>query len=279
MEGEFPEQALALYHKLSLCTFILDALQHLDSQNTPSRIMDLCHEWFERVENDFSTQSDKYYNYKNDSFWKDLAVCSRRAIPVGGAWIVAPALFRMKNLISFNLPDDGKKVSTISVREKSKKNVQMLLVRLGLYKRIMPVIINLTKRRLYYAIHTVDRYLPRFTEQQMNQAYLNISELLKINKNIYGIYRNSWFLDPNLKEISPGLRFLWEVPQQNGAELFCTGGSDQVIKMAIAMSPLRKRLYEEGKYKPMTYAYVWPRKEVLQWAEGVSLSKNIKGHQ
>jgi hypothetical protein len=86
-------------------------------------------------------------------------------------------------------------------------------------------------------------------------------------------------LDPNLKEISPGLRFLWEVPQQNGAELFCTGGSDQIIKKAIAMSPLRKRLYEEGEYKPMTYAYVWPRKEVLQWAEGVSLSKNIKGHQ
>ena len=131
--------------------------------------------------------------------------------------------------------------------------------------------VNFKKYRSYYTIHTVDRYLPRFTEQQMSQAYINIAELLKLNKNICGIYRKSWFLDPNLKEISPGLRFLWEVPQQNGADLFCTGDSDQVIKKAIAMSPLRKRLYEEGKYKPINYAYVWPREKLLQWADNRSL--------
>ncbi len=37
----------------------------------------------------------------------------------------------------------------------------------------------------------------------MNQAYMNIAELLKIHSNICGIYRESWFLDPNLKDISP----------------------------------------------------------------------------
>ena len=116
MERGFPDQAIALYHKLSLCTFILDALQRLNSQNTPSRIINLYHEWFERVGSDFSTQPDKYYSFKNDSFWKDLSVCSGKAIPVGGAWIVVPALIRLKHLVSPNLSGDEKKVSTIASR-------------------------------------------------------------------------------------------------------------------------------------------------------------------
>jgi hypothetical protein len=29
----------------------------------------------------------------------------------------------------------------------------------------------------------------------------------------------------------------------------------------------RKKLYEEGKYIPTSYAYIWPRRAFLNWAE------------
>jgi len=87
---EFSVCALALYHKLALCTFILDTLKHLNSKNTPKRINELYHEWFERVVRDLSIQPDSYYHHSTYPFLDDVAICSRRAIPVGGAWLVDP---------------------------------------------------------------------------------------------------------------------------------------------------------------------------------------------
>jgi hypothetical protein len=38
------------------------------------------------------------------------------------------------------------------------------------------------------------------------------------------------------------------------------------IRDATVYSPHRRRLFEEGKYRPMQYLVVWPRKELLAWA-------------
>ena len=266
IEKQHDANALALYLKLLLSTFILDYLEILESQNTPERITTLVHEWFIRVYKDFSAQSDSYYHHKNYNFQKDLAVCNQRAIPVGGAWIVEVSRRTTKHRLAVDSSDGEKTAPNTLIMKQLRKSVVTFLMRSGLHKRIWYIRKKLKGAELYYAIHTVDRYLPRFTMEQMNEAYLNIAELLKVHPNICGIFRKSWFLDPNLKEISPALSYLWEVPQQNGAELFRPVTSEDAVKNAIAMSPLRKKLYEEGKYKPMIYAYVWPRKELLRWA-------------
>lgn len=271
IEKQYNANAVVLYHKLSLSTFILDTLEKLDSQNVPKRIIAIYHQWFERVYRDFSVQDDSYYHHEKDTFRKDLAVCRRWAVPVGGAWIIELSRVRNKYLMTKVWPYSEKKVKTTFIIKQLSKRVMTLLIRLRLDNSIMPILMLILERlkiyRLYYVIHTVDRYLPRFTKEQLNQAYLNISELLKIHSNICGIYRASWFLDPNLKDISPGLGFLWEIPLQNGAKLFRTKTTEEAIKRAIAMSPLRKRLYEKGEYRPIIYAYVWPREEFLQWAQ------------
>lgn len=278
MELEFSYQALVLYHKLLLGTLILDAQKNLISENTPQRIVNLYYEWFKRVEKDFSSQHDKSYHYKTISFLTDLAVCSQRAIPVGGAWLVEPKFITSK----YNNPTfrtaAKMKPAAMPDRNKLRRNVGKFLLRLHLFKGIRLLKTISRKYSLYYVIHTVDRYLPGFTEQNMNQAYLNIVELLKANRKVYGIYRESWFLDPNLEKISPGLRFLWEVPVQNGAKLFCASSSELIISRALDKSPLRKRLNEEGKYKPMAYAYIWSRKDILKWAKGMALSEHVKGY-
>ncbi len=61
------------------------------------------------------------------------------------------------------------------------------------------------------------------------------------------------------------IEFLHLPAHQNVANLFCTGSSDEAIKKAIVMSRLRKKLYERGDYKPMIYAYFWPREDLLKW--------------
>lgn len=93
---EFSVGALALYHKLALCAFILDTLKHLNSKDTPKRIIELYHDGFKRVVRDLSIQPDSYYHHIIDSFLKDVAICSRRAIPVGGAWLVDPQFLTNK---------------------------------------------------------------------------------------------------------------------------------------------------------------------------------------
>ena len=270
IEKQYSINTVVLYHKLSISIFMLDALEKLNSQNLPEEIKALYHKWFERVYRDFCIQPDSYYHHEKDSFRKDLAVCKQKVIPVGGAWIVELSRVIAKNQLTNSWLYSEKKEITTFINKQLKKRVLTLLVKLHLDDSMIPILMLLLERlkvyRPYYVIHTVDRYLLRFNEEQMNQAYLNISELLKIHSNICGIYRESWFLDPNLKDISPELSFLWEVPQQNGAKLFQTETSEEDVKKAIMLSPLRKRLYKQGKYTPMTYAYIWPRDEFLQWA-------------
>ena len=280
IKKEYDAHAVALYHKIALSTFLLDTLNKFDSQNFPERIRALYCRWFERVYKDLSVQPDSYYHYEKESFCKDLAVCCLKALPVGGAWVVEPSRVSTKFLLKKVWPylEERAHVNFTKNKQKGKKRIRervvTLLIRLRLNKTIIPILTlfleTLKVYRLHYVIHTVGRYLPRFTKEQMNQAYMNIADLMKIHPSICGIYRESWFLDPNLKCISPELSYLWEVPQQNGATLFCVGNYHKAVKKATFMSPFRKRLYEEGKYRPMNYAYVWPREELLRWANMVS---------
>ena len=287
IKEEYDAHAVALYHKLALSTFLLDTLNKFNSQNIPERIIALYRKWFERVYRDFSVQHDSYYHDEKESFCKDLAVCSLKAIPVGGAWVVEPSRVSTKFLLKKVWPyfEEKAHMNFTKNRHRGRKRIRekvvTLLIRLRINKSMAPILMLFLERlkvyRFCYVIHTVGRYLPRFTSEQMNQAYMNIADLLKIHSNICGIYRESWFLDPNLKDISPELSYLWEVPKQNGATLFCIGNPHKAANKAIVMSPLRKRLYEKGEYSPMNYAYVWPREELLRWAN--LNSKNISNVQ
>ena len=77
----------------------------------------------------------------------------------------------------------------------------------------------------------------------------------------------SWFYDPYLKEISPSLNYLREIVIDNGGSLYYVGPNESAIRNATLLSMKRKELYEEGKYMPTNYLYIWPKKKLIQWAE------------
>jgi hypothetical protein len=120
----------------------------------------------------------------------------------------------------------------------------------------------------FYKIHTVSRYLNLFRYEEMELAYVRIAELMKRDPSIRAVIHGSWFLDPSLEKVSPNLAFLRKTPQENGAILFRNVTTNNVIKVALSMSAIRRRLYKEGKYQPTSYSYIWPRKALIKWAEG-----------
>ncbi len=260
---------MAKYHKLAVTTLMHDSLSGLERENIPPNIRDLYLEWFKRVLKDVSTQPDEYYDTEKFPFLQDLAVCSLRAIPVGGAWFVEVS--RAKERHEFSESLDGEQTHAITKKITMKRRIFSLLRsvtgRLKLRRTVHLALRRLGMIHSFYQLHTFNRYLLRFTPEEMDKAYLRIGELLRRNKRIKGLFRRSWFLDPQLENISPELAYLRKVPEENGAIVFRSVTFQSGIDNALAMSPKRRKLYRENRYSPQAYAYLWPRKELLKWAK------------
>jgi hypothetical protein len=267
IRAQYSENGKALYHKLLLLTLIIHSLESKSFCDFPKPIQNLYVDWFEMILKDFSSQLDTYYHHDNIPYKIDLAVCSLRAVPIGGAWYAEHRRCRLKTLKT-PFPDDNEMPDNIaSIKKLVVNRIKRLLIQLNLYETFISRWDNGKPLGSYYFIHTVDRFLPRFTSENMERAYVNIAALLGQSPDIKGIYRKSWFLDPDLKNISPAISFLWEVPQKNGADFFRIGTCGKLFtQKAISMSPVRKKLYEKGEYLPTTYAYIWSREKVLRWA-------------
>lgn len=266
--------ALALYHKTGMCRLAVDILDQPGGRQLPDSIRNLYDEWFKRIYNDFSTQPDFYYDHEKP-LWplrKDLSICSGRAMPVGGAWIVELRRMRLHHLIkNARRFDPALGIATAETAAAGGFNafVGTLTDHSGaatsILKKTVRVMRELTGQYEWlYVIHTVDRNLQDFTHQKMNLAYRNIGDLLKSDRRVRGIFRESWFLDPHLKQISPELSFLWEVPLHNGAALYYAGPCNQEdSEKATRWSPARNQACKDGLYKPSRYFYIWPRDNVI----------------
>ena len=223
---------------------MMETLELFPSRDLPDAILDMYDKWFQRILNDLDVQPDSYYKMENDDFLKDLAICSRRAIPAGGAWI---AQFEGVNL-------------SLMKKGGGKQFFEFLLFLFFKISGLYP----------YYALHTSTRHLEDFNEAQRDNCYLNIAELLKLNPHIKGLVGESWFNDPALKHISPRLTYLRDRPVNNGARTFYCGTTQLDIEQATGKSKTRARLYKEGKYIPACYIVIWPRRELIKWSEHYS---------
>lgn len=115
-------------------------------------------------------------------------------------------------------------------------------------------------------IHTDSRNLVDFNEEGWNACYGRIAQLMQSKPDIRGMIGTSWFYDPQLQEVSPKLAYLARVPLDNGAFLRIDGPGEIHTQRATERSPTRKRLYEEGKYKPVCATLIWPRKPLIEFA-------------
>lgn len=122
----------------------------------------------------------------------------------------------------------------------------------------------------WFRIHADSRYLDEFNEPGWESCYKRIAEMLARRKNIRGLAGTSWFYDPKVMEISPRLAYLRQRPLERGG-FFMRHGTGRIhVERATKTSITRRRLYEKGEYIPVCYTMLWPRKELIAWAESAS---------
>jgi len=143
-----------------------------------------------------------------------------------------------------------------------------ILVKNGLHDvpRRLAIFAKIGGFKPFFEIHTHLSYLDEFNEEGWNECYRCCADLYELHPAVLGMHGGSWFYDPSLDAISPRLGYLREVPQKGGAYLLFDSVSDQSTQDAISTSPTRKKLYQERKYQPKSYALIWPRRQQIAWA-------------
>lgn len=236
---------LELYHRGLLLALIDKALDSLNMLHLPDDINRYYHLSFERIAQDLekNTHEPGFYLYPNDKFFKELGVCSLRLIPAGAQKISLsslPAEFIFRNGMS--------------------QFMEGVLYVLSELKGFKPL----------YNMHT-DSHDPflmsEFNEKGWRNFLIRAAEMLKLNPEVRGIFGKTWFVDPQLEEISPRLCYVRKIFNQNGGRFFYIGPSTNGIEDAVYKSPTRKQLYDRGKYIPKDYLGIWSRKKLIPWAE------------
>jgi hypothetical protein len=243
---QMDRQTANLTQKIIMLQCILNHWSAIFEGHYASAVMAQYHKTISRLlitcenEDGWSKQIDDYY-------FKDLAMAQRLMFPAGAQVVQSSSGFGFKQGLNGGLF--------------SSLRFLWLTLRQGGCKG-------------YYQIYTHTPELSEFNPQGWNDCYLRLAQMLEFNPQIKGIFGCSWFYDPQLKDISPRLMYLQDVPLQNGASSFCIG--DDKTGNAIYSSNTRRRLHDQGKYTPKSYLQVWPRGALIKWAENYKHFHNIE---
>ncbi|WP_336973161.1 hypothetical protein [Sphingobium aromaticiconvertens] len=118
-----------------------------------------------------------------------------------------------------------------------------------------------------FRLYIDPRYLEDFNRDGMAAYYREAGELLMQHPDVYGFICKSWFMDPQLEQVSPRLGHLSSVPLSAGAFVINSTPTAKDIERATKTSPTRRSLYESGAYRPQATTLVWPRKGMIAWAK------------
>jgi hypothetical protein len=102
-------------------------------------------------------------------------------------------------------------------------------------------------------------------ERESNRSYFRMAQSAALQPAIKGLVASSWLHSPDTMAVSPHLTTLNRVFLENGA-LVTTMGAADPDSGVFARSPERRRLFDEGRFKPTTGLVVWPRVQMLRWA-------------
>lgn len=237
--------AMALYHKLVLASLIVRSQERFKSALLTDDVIHLFCQNFERILKAMDQYPPEFYQHSNDKFSKDLSVCLLRLIPMGAQKVNVNGIPR-RIMIKAG-PASG----------------------FGMFINILS---EMGGFRPLYELHTDEHdssALFEFTPDGWDRFYVRVAAMMELNKDIKGIFGISWFFDPQLERISPRLNFLRERPLQNGGRFFFVTQNKNGSGGALARSATRQRLFEKGEYIPANYILIWPRKQLIQWANSM----------
>lgn len=239
IRDKFGNNKLAYYNKLICLNFLLSFDDR--KKALPQSIDSLYPTTIEYIADSLISDEMEGYGLNGEFFIKDLRLLSLQSFP-GGAQIIDQSSYLHDHFYRY-----------MGVKEN--------------LRRLFFMVFKLGGLGPLFRIHTDTRYLDDFNYKGWNECYLRIVDLLKQRIEVKGMIATSWFYDPQLVKISPHLRYLREVPCDNGAFLIIDGPGDIHTKRAIQTSKTRRKLYQEGKYTPTCCTLIWSRKKMIKWSE------------
>ncbi len=98
------------------------------------------------------------------------------------------------------------------------------------------------------------------------RGFHRCADVLAVNPRLKGNVGESWLVDPRVGALASHLGFPSRLTRENGGEIFLTGHRRRATRLATANSDHRRRLVEEGTYRPVEYLRFWPREAMIEWS-------------
>lgn len=134
---------------------------------------------------------------------------------------------------------------------------------------------SLGTTRPFYQLHVYLRQLEDFNPEGWRLTLGRLSELLHANPQVKGVFGCAWLYDPQLARVSPRLAYCRELALESGATALRVRADSR--SGALERSPTRRRLFEQGQYRPETWLVVWPRRRLIDWAAAQALPAGQAG--
>jgi hypothetical protein len=233
----------ALYFQLVLCELIQKNAPAMASGPLPESVKSRFLVNAQRITSAIELESHPaaFYRHGDDKFLKDIGVAALRVLPAG-----------------------AQKINQTRLPLRIVKGLEQL--KLGAF-----VALRLGKQGPIFDMHTDSHdpdLLAEFSEKGWRDFYKTVAQVLEQNPQVIGLFGIGWFFDPAVAVVSPRLSYARELALASGARSFCVGPTDGARESALATSPTRRKLYEEGKYLPQDHLVVWSRKSLIAWAKG-----------
>jgi hypothetical protein len=209
----------------------------------PDAVRELYPSTLRRIAHGIAGIPHEAYVAASGDFWRDLRLASQLTVPLTASRVLDRIAFLPRSFYR-----------DMGLRE----NLRCL----------RSVVLRLHGLGPLFRVHIDERDLSEFDEAGWDRAYLRAAEMLRLYPKTRGTVGTSWTLDPQLDRLSPRLSYARQCQLDHGAFLRREGPSELTTQRALAKSSARRRAYERGEYVPTTYTIVWPRRDLLRWADG-----------
>lgn len=121
--------------------------------------------------------------------------------------------------------------------------------------------------RPYAETHVNDRRKNRLTltQSEGTRSYYLLAQTLRLQPELQGLFTAGWMYCRTTRTVSPRLSWMRDFLVENGALLASMGPAPPDSGFLVG-SEERRKLYEQGRYRPQMTYVIWPRTAILQWA-------------
>jgi hypothetical protein len=120
----------------------------------------------------------------------------------------------------------------------------------------------------YFDLHVNERRRNRLVllEKEANLSYYRTARSIEKEPGVRGLMSASWLFCESTAQVTPRLGWLRRTPQSAGASIVVLGPAARDAGF-LKGSDERRKLYEQGVYRPRVACLLWPRKLLIEWAD------------